>query len=301
MKWFKHFADASNDLFVRELAERFGDSGYAFWFRTLELIAAQGHEGTLDIPETAWRQVIHSRRTDHLRRLYTFATERGKLKVEGLSNGLLRVSCPKFREISDEYSKKVRRVSRQTPDNVLPEQKEKEKEKREEGEVHPPPPVDDEEEDSTFGVIEDKIGRRLTPAERNELQQLSRSDDFSEAVRKLHGGVKAPIPFLRTILLNPKDFSRGPRNPRAAFEHTASDVQRLRDLEATLSQRDRERGEYPNEKGTSGGGKQPFQRFGEERKARGTHNLCSDCGGAYWSLQRHDCPALMPSNGGDES
>jgi hypothetical protein len=117
VRWFKHFSDSSSDLFVRELCEQFGDAGYAFWFRTLELIAAQGKDGQLEIPETAWRWVIHSRRTDHLRRLYAFATARGKLQVEPLSNGLLRLKCPKLKELSDEYSRKVRAKSGHSPES----------------------------------------------------------------------------------------------------------------------------------------------------------------------------------------
>ena len=115
MLWFKHWSDASHDLFIQELCERYGDTGYAFWFRTLELIANQGRDGSMEIPEATWRQVTHSRRTDHLRRLYTFATERGKLEVVNLSNGLLHVKCPKFAEIADEYTRKVRRLSGHSP------------------------------------------------------------------------------------------------------------------------------------------------------------------------------------------
>jgi hypothetical protein len=115
MRWFKHWSDASSDLFIQEFCERFGDAGYCFWFRTLELLARQGREGSLDISEATWRQVVHSGRTDHLRRLYAFATERGKLQVEILSNGLLRVKCLKFAEIADEYSRKLRTNSGQSP------------------------------------------------------------------------------------------------------------------------------------------------------------------------------------------
>jgi len=105
MKWFKHMTNAMEDLFIKDLEAEFGDSGYVFWFKTLELLGAQGEAGSMDISENVWRQVIHSKRTDHLRRLYTFATQRGKLKVDTLSNGLLRVKCEKFAEYADNFTR----------------------------------------------------------------------------------------------------------------------------------------------------------------------------------------------------
>jgi hypothetical protein len=105
MKWFKHLSTASNDLFLKDLESEFGDSGYTFWFKTLELIASQGEDGVLTISETAWRQVIASHRTDHLRRLYTFASNRDKLITERAEGGMLKVSCKKFAEYSDNYTK----------------------------------------------------------------------------------------------------------------------------------------------------------------------------------------------------
>ena len=98
--------DASTDLFIQDLEAEFGDTGYAFWFKTLELLGSQGdRKGMMDISENVWRQVIHSHRTDHLRKLYAFATDRGKLTVETLPNGLLRVKCRKFAQFADNYTK----------------------------------------------------------------------------------------------------------------------------------------------------------------------------------------------------
>lgn len=105
MRWFKHVTTAMDDLFIQDLEAKFGDTGYVFWFKTLELLGAQGEKGKMDISEMVWRQIIHSHRTDHLRRLYAFATARGKLTVEELPNGLLRVDCPKFAEYADNYTR----------------------------------------------------------------------------------------------------------------------------------------------------------------------------------------------------
>lgn len=94
-----------DDIFIQELEEKFGDTGYAFWFKTLELIASQGSEGVLVIPLTQYRRVIHSHRTDHLRRLYTFATERGRLVVTELTDNRLRIECANFAKYADNYTK----------------------------------------------------------------------------------------------------------------------------------------------------------------------------------------------------
>ena len=37
MKWFQHDTDASNDVFLQETEDRFGDSGYAVYFKILEM------------------------------------------------------------------------------------------------------------------------------------------------------------------------------------------------------------------------------------------------------------------------
>ena len=138
MKWFKHMSDSSSDLFIQDMEAEFGDTGYTFWFKTLELLGRQTPEGTMEISENVWRKVIHSRRTDHLRRLYAFATERDKLVVETLPNGLLRVTCPKFIEFADEYTNRVKvnrdklpTLSGQTPSRIEVEQNRKEVEKKE--------------------------------------------------------------------------------------------------------------------------------------------------------------------------
>jgi hypothetical protein len=137
MKWIKHMVNASQDFFIMDLEAEFGDAGYAFWFKTLELLGAQGKQGSMIISETAWRQTIASHRTDHLRRLYTFASARDKLSIEDLGNGLLRVTCKKLNEYADEYTQRVTAnrekvpiVSGQSAPRIEEEQKEKKKEKK---------------------------------------------------------------------------------------------------------------------------------------------------------------------------
>jgi len=110
--------DASQDLFLRDLEEQFGDAGYAFWFKTLELLGSQGKDGVMEISETVWRQVIDSRRTDHLRRIYESVTKKEKIQVEQLGEGVVRVTCPKFKEFSDTYTSRVRTLFEHSSKNV---------------------------------------------------------------------------------------------------------------------------------------------------------------------------------------
>jgi hypothetical protein len=306
LDYFPHDTDASQDEKLEALTALHGNDGYAAYFRLLELIYKTS-DGGLDLSDARIvallprRLHVSRKRFDKIlqdalslglfdksefseRKLLTSSGIRKRFQVVAKMRQRWRLS--KINELQ-EFS--LQGFPRGKLDKENPTKQSKEKERK----VHPPPltppPVD--EEDAAASEVESRIGRTLTPTEKNELQQLSRNDGFSEAVQKLHGSVKAPIPFLRAILLNPKDFSRG-RNSRATFEHTANDVQRFRELEATLSLRDRQRGEYPND-GVSAGKRQPFERLKEEREARGTLNLCSDCGGAYWSLERHDCPVTL--------
>jgi hypothetical protein len=129
--------NAMDDLFVKDLEEKFGDTGYAFWFKTLELLGSQGAGGVLDVSLTNWRRVIHSRRTDHLRRLYTFATERAKLKVEELGGDMVRITCPKFTEYADNYTLYQEAKKPLSSDFKVPltqEEEEEEKKKKKEKE-----------------------------------------------------------------------------------------------------------------------------------------------------------------------
>ena len=63
MKWFKHLTTAMDDLFVKDIERKFGDTGYAFWFKTLELIGNHGDAGKLEISWSNYLEKLHKRRT----------------------------------------------------------------------------------------------------------------------------------------------------------------------------------------------------------------------------------------------
>lgn len=49
MKWFQHQTDASDDIKIKRLEDRFGLQGYAVFFKILEKIAKEGKNCALDI------------------------------------------------------------------------------------------------------------------------------------------------------------------------------------------------------------------------------------------------------------
>jgi len=104
MKWFKHMTDSSDDLFVRDLERRFGDAGYAFWFKTLELLGAHGKAGVLTISWKNYCERLNKRR-DHLRRILTYCSQDAHLTFVENSEDFVTITCAKFAEIADNFTK----------------------------------------------------------------------------------------------------------------------------------------------------------------------------------------------------
>ena len=103
MKWFKHLTDAMDDLFVKDLERKYGDSGYAFWFKTLELIGNHGEAGKLEISWANYLEKLHKRRTQ-VELMLNFCSTSGKLSVMFSEDNVI-IECKKFAEYSDNYTK----------------------------------------------------------------------------------------------------------------------------------------------------------------------------------------------------
>ena len=103
MKWFKHISDASEDLFIQDIESKFGDFGYAFWFKTLELIALHGKDGVLEISWNVYQKKLHKRRTQ-VELLLNFCSTYSKLNFSSNENTVI-ISCKKFTEMTDNYTK----------------------------------------------------------------------------------------------------------------------------------------------------------------------------------------------------
>jgi hypothetical protein len=133
MRWFKHFSDASDDLFIKKLQSRFGLAGYAWYFKTLELIARHGSpDGRLTIAPEEVVKYLGTRR-EQARKLLDFFRTSGKVLWRKEGENLI-LHCPKFGVLADNYSKRVERVRTLDVDTPAPVHP-KEAEAEVEGEV----------------------------------------------------------------------------------------------------------------------------------------------------------------------
>jgi len=116
MRWFKHMADSADDEKLAELLAECGLEGYGFWWRLLEVIAAQMAKNddkcSVAYPLSQWSRLLYS----HHNRVGKYL---GKLEVIGIVKveyelSKVRVIVPNLLKYRDEYSKK----SRQKPENV---------------------------------------------------------------------------------------------------------------------------------------------------------------------------------------
>ncbi len=130
-----------DDLFVRDLERKFGDAGYAFWFKTLELMGAHGEKsGVLKI---SWRNYCDklNKRRDHIRRMLIFSSSAGHLtftedsrETRNDSSEYVTITCDKFAEYADNYtrydgvsSKRLQRHGKDTLKQEVEEEVEEEK------------------------------------------------------------------------------------------------------------------------------------------------------------------------------
>ena len=148
MKWFKHLTTAMNDIFVMDLEREFSHLGYAFWFKTLELIGSQGEDGKLRISWPSYCRIIRTRKKNILALLEKSQTN-SKLSFKTF-DGEVEIDCPKFREYADNYTKydglssktKQRKLSVSSKQEVEGEVEEDKKKKEKEIKKAPPPPDD---------------------------------------------------------------------------------------------------------------------------------------------------------------
>jgi hypothetical protein len=138
MKYIKHMSDSSDDDFIVELEATFGLEGYARWWKLLEAIAAQmktSEDYTLAYPWSKWQTILKGKR----KKLETFlehCQKKQKIFLKHSQNipetneespgNILEISCPKLKEIKDNYTRDLEASSKQ-----LPRLKEEEKGKEE--------------------------------------------------------------------------------------------------------------------------------------------------------------------------
>lgn len=112
MKWFKHLVDSAHDSDLGEAEARFGSDGYLGFFRTLELMA---REFKIDEPGVnhfswAWFKKNFPFSDQKLTKILSFFDQKGRIKLrfyeqDGLR--MIRLFCPKLRDLADEYTRKM--------------------------------------------------------------------------------------------------------------------------------------------------------------------------------------------------
>jgi hypothetical protein len=118
MKWFKHYSDAYSNLKHQQVISQFGLRGYGFFWVCVEFVAQQGQNSRIKA-EKKWKNVlsfITRERDDDIEKMLSVFADVGLIDKKGLEIGDLYV--PKIRDYSDEYTDKLRRKSRHSPDIV---------------------------------------------------------------------------------------------------------------------------------------------------------------------------------------
>lgn len=116
MKWFMHDSDAHDDLKLRKVIRKFGMEGYGVFWMIVELLAVE--ENQIDLKKYPVNLLAEDFRVNEARfksMLALFGQE-CLLDAKKLDQGVLY--CPTLEKRADEYTKRVRRKSKQCSDNV---------------------------------------------------------------------------------------------------------------------------------------------------------------------------------------
>lgn len=118
MKWFQHQTHSHTDLALRDIMADFGMEGYGFYWICLELIGQQGDNYRLNGVKS-WQKALKdiSKLDDKkIDKLLNRFSELNLICRKSMNKGELYI--PKMKNYSDDYTKKIRRVSEHSTDNV---------------------------------------------------------------------------------------------------------------------------------------------------------------------------------------
>lgn len=127
MKWFKHSTDASEDVRIQRLEERYGNIGYAVFFKCLEMVGKEGGLGKVSFKKYPVNLVCKRLNVseEELNSILDFMGEIHLCCSKSLNRGVLYF--PKFRQKADDYTKRVLRNTEVGTDNVPLEQSREDK------------------------------------------------------------------------------------------------------------------------------------------------------------------------------
>lgn len=111
MKWFQHCTDSHTNLKHREILADFGLEGYAVYWICLELVGQQGIKYRLNASKS-WLKALKDITKLPQEKIEEMLLKYGELNlICRKSLGRQELYIPKMREYSDDYTKRVRRVS----------------------------------------------------------------------------------------------------------------------------------------------------------------------------------------------
>jgi len=119
VKWFKHMTDMLDDVFIEDLINQYGPAGYGIWCGLLETYGKYAKENCGDFVQIPWSALTSRLHTSSakLQRLLSDCEAAGKLSQRS-NPKCLEIAIPKMASLRDDYGRKRKKVSGQTPDNV---------------------------------------------------------------------------------------------------------------------------------------------------------------------------------------
>ena len=130
MKWFKHHTDAHNNLKFQKIFKDFGSEGYGLFWICVELVGREGNNFRVSA-EKEWFSYLEKNSGIERKKIKTILqafADTNLVDKKALNKGELYL--PKLQERVDEYTDKVGRKSRQSPDIVGKEEKRTDKKRR---------------------------------------------------------------------------------------------------------------------------------------------------------------------------
>lgn len=137
MKWFKHLSGSRNNPDIYSLREHYGGEGVDIFWSTIELFAEryEGNEPTISGSKGYFRDQIPGYSIRKILKVWEFFSENSRETWQFFlknQDEVITLSIPYLKQLTDEYSRKLRtnsgHKSGQTPDTT-PEQEAEEKKK----------------------------------------------------------------------------------------------------------------------------------------------------------------------------
>lgn len=120
MRWFKHLSTSQEDDIMAELISEFGAEGYGVWWIILEKIAVQ-----VDEKDTTYCRFSAKKwagfgevSTQRFRKVVKFLDEKMSTFSVVDDGKYIRIECPNILKYRDEWTKKKRKNSGETPEKL---------------------------------------------------------------------------------------------------------------------------------------------------------------------------------------